>query len=672
MSFFRGIWKTSSILVAAVAVTLALAAPVAAAPPIVVSGDRADAETIKSYFTGTSDADIDKGLEALRASGRYSSVSASRQGGSIVIRVAEGNTINRVALEGNSKIKTDQLLPELRTKARAAFSPAMAESDVARITEIYRRSGRAAAKVSYRTVPLGNGRIDVVFTVEEGSKTGVKEIKFVGNNVYSTRRLVGMMETTEMNFMSFFKSSDVYDPDRIASDLEIIRRFYLKNGYADFRVVSSDAKFDAAPQGTTLEGGGLLSGSQGGYVITIAIEEGPQYHVSTADIESHIPDIPSDALNDELRLKTGDVYNGDAVEKTVEALTRAAAKKGYAFTQARPRGERNQAAQTVAIHFLLDEGPRVYIERIVIRGNTRTRDYVIRREFDLGEGDAYNRVLVDRAERRLNGLGFFKKVKITNEPGSSPDRVILFVDVEDQPTGNFGVSGGYSTNQGIIGEVSVSESNFLGRGQAVRLSLQGGQVASGVNFSFTEPYFLDQRIAAGFDLFARHQRAYQYSIYASTTEGGTLRFGIPITDEITLSPHYSIYNTTISIPNSTSKPYNDCSQPLWGTTPGFSLLAPGPEYPTQFVNCLSNGEAPLAIKESTGSILTSLAGYSVTFDNVDNFRNPHNGWHAMAIRISQVSAAGRVTFARPPTFATSTRSRISMTWWPSVMRRRVI
>ena len=336
MSFFRGIWKTSSLLVAAVAVTLALAAPVAAAPQIVVSGDRADAETIKSYFTGTSDADIDKGLEALRASGRYSSVSASRQGGSIVIRVAEGNTINRVALEGNSKIKTDQLLPELRTKARAAFSPAMAESDVARITEIYRRSGRAAAKVSYRTVPLGNGRIDVVFTVEEGSKTGVKEIKFVGNNVYSTRRLVGMMETTEMNFMSFFKSSDVYDPDRIASDLEIIRRFYLKNGYADFRVVSSDAKFDAAPQGTTLEGGGLLSGSQGGYVITIAIEEGPQYHVSTADIESHIPDIPSDALNDELRLKTGDVYNGDAVEKTVEALTRAAAKKGYAFRRRRP------------------------------------------------------------------------------------------------------------------------------------------------------------------------------------------------------------------------------------------------------------------------------------------------------------------------------------------------
>ncbi len=276
--------------------------------------------------------------------------------------------------------------------------------------------------------------------------------------------------------------------------------------------------------------------SQGGYIITIVVQEGPQYHVSSVDVESHIPDVDGPALNSVLRLSPGDVYNGDAVEKTVEALTREVAKKGYAFTQARPRGERNPAAQTVAIRFVLDEGPRVYIERINIRGNTRTRDYVIRREFDLGEGDAYNRVLIERAERRLNGLGYFKKVKITNEPGSSADRVVLNVDVEDQPTGNFGVSGGYSTNQGFIAEVSVSESNFMGRGQAVRLSVQAGQIARGVNFSFTEPYFLDQRISAGFDVFARRQDAYAYSIYASTSVGGTVRFGVPITDQLSFSP----------------------------------------------------------------------------------------------------------------------------------------
>jgi outer membrane protein insertion porin family len=521
--------------------------------------------------------------------------------------------INRVAFEGNSKVKTDILQEQVRSRARTPFNPELAAADAARLTEVYRRSGRAAAKVSYRTVDLPNGRVDLVFTVIEGDKTGVKEIRFVGNEVYSTRRLVGMMETTEMNFLSFLKTSDVYDPDRIAADLELIRRFYLKNGYADFRVISSDAQFDP---------------TIGGYIITVVVNEGPQYHVSSVSIESHLPDVDSAALNDLLRLAPGDVYNGDAVEKTVESLTREIARKGYAFTQARPRGERNPADQTVAIQFLLEEGPRVYIERINIRGNTRTRDYVIRREFDIGEGDAYNRVLIDRAERRLNGLGYFKKVRITNEPGSAPDRVILNVDVEDQPTGNFGISGGYSTNQGFIAEVSVSESNFMGRGQAVRLSVQAGQIARGVTFSFTEPYFLDQRIAAGFDIFVRRQDAYNYSIYSSTSYGGTLRFGIPITEELSFSPHYSIYQTTISIPNDQRRPYNDCLVPIPGYTPGFSPFFPQPGYPNLLVNCQSNGEASLAIKESQGGLLTSLVGYQLNYSTIDNFKNPHNGWLA--------------------------------------------
>ncbi|TLG79028.1 outer membrane protein assembly factor BamA [Methylocystis sp. B8] len=521
--------------------------------------------------------------------------------------------INRVAFEGNSKVKTDVLQEQVRSRAHAAFNPQVADSDVARLMEVYRRSGRAAAKISYRTVELPNGRVDLVFTIVEGDKTGVKEIRFVGNEVYSTRRLVGMMETTEMNFLSFIKTSDVYDPDRIAADLELIRRFYLKNGYADFRVISSDAQFDP---------------SVGGYIITIVVHEGPQYRVSAVSVESHLPDVDGAALTDYLRIGPGDVYNGDAVEKTVEALTREIARKGYAFTQARPRGERNPADQTVAIQFLLEEGPRVYIERINIRGNTRTRDYVIRREFDIGEGDAYNRVLIDRAERRLNGLGYFKKVKITNEPGSAPDRVILNVDVEDQPTGNFGISGGYSTNQGFIAEVSVSESNFMGRGQAVRLSVQEGQIARGVTFSFTEPYFLDQRIAAGFDVFARRQDAYSYSIYSSTSVGGTVRFGVPITEELSFSPHYSIYQTTISIPNDSRRPYNDCLIPVPGYTPGFSPFFPQPGYPNLLVNCQSNGEASLAIKTSQGTLLTSLIGYQLNYNSIDNFKNPHNGWLA--------------------------------------------
>jgi len=238
-------------------------------------------------------------------------------------------------------------------------------------------------------------------------------------------------------------------------------------------------------------------------------------------------------------------------------------------------------------------------------------------------------VLVDRAERRLNGLGFFKKVRVTNEPGSAADRVVVNVDVEDQATGNFGVSGGYSTTEGFIGEVSVSESNFLGRGQATRLSVQAGQRARGVSFSFTEPYFLDQRFSAGFDIFAKKSDAYNYSYYSTTSIGGTLRFGVPITEEISLSPRYSIYNTTISIPNDSNRPYNDCQTPLPGYTPGFGyIFAPTPADLSILYNCQSNGEASLAIKESAGSRLTSLVGYTLSYNSLDNFRNPKNGIHS--------------------------------------------
>ena len=248
-------------------------------------------------------------------------------------------------------------------------------------------------------------------------------------------------------------------------------------------------------------------------------------------------------------LAAGDVYDGDLVEKSVEALTREVARRGFAFSEVRPRGDRNAANHTVSIAFVVDEGPRVYIERINVRGNTRTRDYVIRREFDIGEGDPYNKVLIDRAERRLNGLGFFKKVKITNEPGSSPDRVIINVDVEDQPTGSFSISGGYSTTDGFIAEVVGDRIELPRPRPVVSVAVQEGQYARGVDLSFTEPYIFDTRIAAGFDLFAKQNDNTQYADYSTFVTGGTLRLGIPVTDEFSISPHYSIYNTKISIPN---------------------------------------------------------------------------------------------------------------------------
>jgi outer membrane protein insertion porin family len=582
----------------------------ASAENVLVQGNkRVDSLTIAAYFSGSDQASVNKGVKDLYATGLFSSIKVSRAGGQVVISVTENNVINRVVFEGNSKVKSETLSAEVQSKSRGPYSQAMVDADIERIKDVYRRSGRAAAKVTARTVDLPNGRLDVVFTIDEGEKTGVKTINFVGNQAYSSGKLRDLMQTTEMNFLSFFKSSDVYDPDRIASDLELIRRFYLKNGYADFRVVGSDAQFDP---------------EQGGYIVTITVEEGVQYTVASVNVESHLPDLDGASMLPLVRLSPGEVYNGDLVEKTVDALTKEVGKHGYPFTHVHPRGDRDPATHTVTIAFVLDEGPRVYIERIVVRGNTRTRDYVIRREFEIGEGDAYNKVLIDRAERRLNNLGYFKKVKITNEQGSTSDRVIVVVDVEDQPTGSLSLSGGYSTTQGFIAEVSVTETNFMGRGQFVRLAVSEGQFSRGVEFNFTEPYFLGDRIAAGFDVYAKKSDAFQFSFYNNFTTGGTLRLGFPVTEEITFSPRYSIYDTDISIPNNSSQPFNDCTNPIFGITPGFGTGFP----PSFFNNCLTNGEASLALKEAQGPFLTSMFGYTLGYNALDNNKNPTNGLFA--------------------------------------------
>ena len=527
----------------------------------------------------------------------------------LAIAATSGIEINQVAFEGNSKLKGSEIVDYLQTKSRGKFDAATAQADTQRILEVYKRSGRGLASVSYRTVDLPNGRVDVVFTIKEGDKTGVKKIDIIGSEAYSASKLRGLMSTSEMNFLSFFKTSDVYDPDKIASDAEIIRRYYLKNGYADIQITKASGVFDAA---------------QGGWIVTIGVNEGPQYRISALNIDSRLPNVANASLTRDIGLSVGDVYNGDALEKSVERMTRTVARAGYSFAQVHPRGDRNGAARTVAITFIVEDGPRVYVERINVHGNTRTRDYVIRREFDIGEGDPYNRVLIDRAERRLNGLGFFKSVKITNAPGTSPDRVVINVDVEDQSTGSFGFGGGYSTADGIIGEVSLTETNFLGRGQYLKISASGGSSSRGVELNFTEPNFADQRIALGFDLFRKQTDASKYAFYQNWITGGTLRAGLPITEEFSVAGRYSLYASTVKIPNTVSKPYDDCTTPIDGTTPGTT----GASALSGTNNCVTNGEASLAIKELRGTKLTSLIGYTLQYNSLDDRRNPTNGLFA--------------------------------------------
>jgi outer membrane protein insertion porin family len=519
---------------------------------------------------------------------------------------AQGPIVNRVVVEGNKRVEKALIEDQLQARARAPYSQAAVDADVQRILEVYRRSGRGLAQVTPRLVDLPNGTVDVVYTINEGDKTGVKEIRFVGNSQVSSSRLRGIMQTTETNLLSFLKSTDVYDPDRLSNDLDLIRRYYLKNGYADYRLVSSDVQFDA---------------NAGGYVITIAVEEGEQYRFGNVSVDPRISGVDAEAVRRGITTSEGAVYNAEAVERSVQALTTNVGRQGNPFAQVRPVGTRDPSTRTVNLAYVVEEGPRIYIERINVRGNSRTRDYVIRREFELGEGDAYNQVLVDRAERRLNNLGYFKRVRISNEPGSSADRVVVNVDVEDQSTGSFAISGGYSTADGFIGEVSVTETNFLGRGQFVRLAGQLGQRAHGVDFSFTEPYFLGYRMSAGIDLFSKFSDQTRYSRYENRMTGGTLRLGLPMTEEFSITARYSLYQQSLDIPNDTDQPFNDCSAPI----PGYTQLNANGTPNRQF--CEGNGEASLAIKESQGDTITSLAGLTFNYNTLDSIREPRNGFY---------------------------------------------
>ncbi len=551
------------------ALSLAMAVPGHAETIVVQGNSRIDTTTIQSYVTGQT---VEAAKKDLLATGLFSSVEVVKKGDSIVVTVKENNIINHVAFEGTKRLKSDAFEGELQLKARGAFTQAALDADTARIKEIYQRIGRSNVSVKSRIVQLENGKIDVVFTVDEGEKTGVKSIDFAGNTAFSSGRLRDEMQTTESNWMSWIKTTDVYDADRLAADAELVRRLYLKHGYADMRIVDTKVDYDE---------------KAAGYRVLITVDEGKQYKVSGVSVESRIAEIPSDSLKARLLLNAGDIYNSDLVEKTIVGLTTEVSSKGYAFSQIRPKGDRDTANATVKLSFVVEEGPRVYIERINIRGNSRTRDLVIRREFDIGEGDAYNKVLIDRTERRLNNLGFFKTVRISNEPGSTPDRVIVNVDVEDKSTGQFSVGGGYSTTEGMLAQVSVSESNLMGRGQFARISASTGQYSKGAEFNFTEPYFLDRHLAGGFDVYSKQNDNSRFAYYSNVKTGGTLRIGAPLTEEFGIVGRYSLYNNDVSITDTT--------------------------------------HASEAIQSAQGNNLTSALGYTLSYNTLDNRNDPRMG-----------------------------------------------
>jgi outer membrane protein insertion porin family len=609
---------------------------------IVVQGNqRVEADTIRSYFKagpgGRLDAfQIDEGVKALFATGLFQDVKPSIQGGRLTITVIENPVINRIAFEGNKKIKDEQLKSEIQSKERGTLSRPVVQADTARIVDVYRRGGRFDVRVEPKIIELPSNRVDLVFEISEGVKTGVRSIVFVGNRAYSSFRLKDVIKTSTTGLLAFLQTSDIYDPDRVEADRELLRRFYLKHGYIDVRIVSAVGEYDPSLRG---------------FVITFTIEEGEQYRFGTVDVVSTIRLLDPALLRPRLRAYPGDVYNAEAVEKSVEDMTIEAAKQGFAFATVRPRAIRDPQTRTVNLVFSVDEGQRIYIERINVRGNTRTRDYVIRREFDLAEGDAYNRALVNRAERRLKNLSYFKSVKITTEPGSAPDRIILNVDVEEQSTGEFSVSGGYSTADGFLAEVSVAERNLLGRGLFGKVAVQYGQYARGAQVSFVDPYFLGYRVALGVDVFYKQQNPTSYVSYETQTVGFGTRLGFSLREDLGLQIRYSLYQQKVTLPPNLMN--CDNINPDFvntfptadkvGTTPA---LTPPPGY-AGIANCYVDGEASLAIKRALagGPVLTSLVGYTLSHNSLDNNKNPTQGMLA-ELRQDFAGVGGDVKFVR--------------------------
>jgi outer membrane protein insertion porin family len=625
----RGGLLAALILVAApVAASLAamlVSSPVAAqtVATIQVEGNRrVEVETIRSYFKpgpgGRLDQGaIDDGLKALIETGLFQDVRINNAGGHLVVTVVENPVIGRVAFEGNKKVKDEQLSAEVQSKPRGTFSRPMVQSDAERIAEIYRHSGRYDVRVNPQIIEQPNNRVDLVFEITEGAKTGVKSIEFVGNSFYSSYRLKDIIKTRETNLLSFLGGNDVYDPDRIESDRDLIRRYYLKHGFADVQVVAALTEYDPDKKG---------------FLITFKIEEGQQYRVASVNFQSSIATLDGNSLASFSRVYVGSLYNAEALEKSVEEMQIEASRRGYAFAIVKPRGDRNFDAHTVSITFAIDEGPRVYIERINVRGNTRTRDYVIRREFDISEGDAYNRALVDRAERRLKNLDFFKTVKITTEPGSSSDRVILVVDLEEKSTGDFSVSGGYSTTDGALAEVSISERNFLGRGLYAKASVTYGQYARGVSLSFVEPYLLDYRVAGGLDVFYREQLPNNFISYGTRTVGFSPRLGFGLREDLSLQVRYSLYQQQITLPSQLNN-CNNLAGPTFFPTPAYINQVLGGVDPTGNSQlglppgCLGDGESSLPVRKelAQGAEWTSSVGYSLDYNTLDNNKNPTDG-----------------------------------------------
>lgn len=526
--------------------------------------DRVSAETVRANLTiqpgkNFSNSDIDASVQRLFATGYFSDVRISVSGSTLVVVVDENRLINQVVFNGNRKIKDDKLAGIVRSKSLGPFSETTIEADKQAIQEAYAAIGRSDATVTTQTYDVGNGRVNLAFVINEGDRTKISQINFVGNQAYSAGRLRSVINTKKSGPFSFLTRKDVYDEMKMRADEEALRQFYFNRGYADFELVSSEA---------------VLDESTNEYVITFTVNEGERYKFGDITVESTVEGVDAEELKGLLESRQGDIYRANDVQDSMSQISQSVTAKGYPFARVTPRGNRDFANHTIAVDYLVDQGERAYVERIEIRGNTRTRDFVIRREFDISEGDAFNQEVITNAKRRLEALGFFSTVNVTTAPGSAPDRVVLVVDVQDQSTGTFGVGAGYTTGDdgGFKLEASIEERNFLGRGQYIRVAAGGGSDSRNYSLSFTEPYFLGYRLAAGFDISRNEDDSEDF--YDVDSDNISLRVTAPITEDLstTFRYNYAKYDYSTGVNEAADKAKapedRDISLPYWDVIDG--------------------------------------------------------------------------------------------------------
>ena len=569
----------------------------------VTGNQRLEPETVLSYTAlrpgePYDQERLDQALRELYATELFADVTiAGADTGDIVVQVRENPVINRIVLEGNRRLKDDKILPEIRLAPRQIFTRSRARADVARIIELYRRQGRYGARVEPQIVQLDQNRVDVVFEIDEGPRSRVRQINIIGNEQFGDGQLIGEMATREARWWNIFGSNDTYDPDRMAFDQQKLRQFYLTQGYADFRVVSAVAE---------------LTPDRRDFIITYVVEEGERYRFGNVTVESDIRDFRSEDLQRTLPMQAGDWFNAQQVEDTVTRLNELAGLFGYAFADVRPQYQRDRDALTMGITFRVAETPRVYVERVEISGNTNTRDKVIRREFRLAEGDPFNSVRVSRSRDRIQSLGFFQEeLEITQEPGTTPDRVVLGVAVEERATGELQFSAGFSSLERFIVNLSIRQRNFRGLGQELRAAVNYSSYSKSVELGFTEPYLFDRNIAVGGDIYRRDFSSFNFfgndreTTYEQVSTGGQLRLGIPLTEYLNAALRYNLVFDEVSLSESRFFTDPDGAGPLPATCDPFL--------------------AGRYLCDVIGDRVTSSAGYSLLYSTLNNALRPSRG-----------------------------------------------